>query len=351
THLAEGHSAGACRMRAEVYSAAMSPLGTIIIAWSAVYGYVCLYFILFWMRRRTDREYLAFGLLTGALSLYAVARAIRIDASSWEVSVFASELGAVGFLAMIPFLADFCREVAGGHWRVRALSYVWSAVGLLLVGLGSLTRSSEPEPMLVRYLPSGRTIIEAELSLWSYAYAGIGAVLASASVLRLLRVWKNDQDARVILGTTVLTLIAGVHDLVVVALTRSGLLFAEHVALASVFAMSYMLLDRFARTGRSLQERTAQLSNSYDELRATQEQLVRKEQLAAVGELSAVIAHEVRNPLAIIKNAVSGLRRSNLRPADQQTLLDILDEETDKLNRLMHDLLAYARPVVPKGRA
>jgi signal transduction histidine kinase len=64
-----------------------------------------------------------------------------------------------------------------------------------------------------------------------------------------------------------------------------------------------------------------------------------------------VIAHEVRNPLAIIKNAVSGLRRANLKPSDQETLLGILDEETDKLNRLMHDLLAYARPVVPKGRS
>jgi signal transduction histidine kinase len=89
----------------------------------------------------------------------------------------------------------------------------------------------------------------------------------------------------------------------------------------------------------------------YEELQATQERLVRKEQLAAVGELSAVIAHEVRNPLAIIKNAVSGLRREGLAAQDRRTLLDILDEETDRLNRLVHDLLAYARPVVPRGRS
>jgi signal transduction histidine kinase len=56
----------------------------------------------------------------------------------------------------------------------------------------------------------------------------------------------------------------------------------------------------------------------------------------------------VRNPLAIIKNAVSGLHRPTLRDADRQVLLRILDEEADRLNRLVGDLLAYARPVTPQ---
>src|SRR5690606_8397612 len=167
---------------------------------------------------------------------------------------------------------------------------------------------------------------------------------------RIVPMARLDHDVRVIVVAAALNIAAATHDLITRAMTDSALLLLEHTALLSVFAMSYVLLDRFARTANSLMQRTAELSQSYDELRATQEQLVRKEQLAAVGELSAVIAHEVRNPLAIIKNAVSGLRRANLKPSDQETLLEILDEETDKLNRLMHDLLAYARPVVPKGR-
>jgi signal transduction histidine kinase len=72
---------------------------------------------------------------------------------------------------------------------------------------------------------------------------------------------------------------------------------------------------------------------------------VRKEQLAAVGELSAVVAHEVRNPLAIISNAVATLKRSGVGEEDRQTLLGILDEETTRLNRLVGDLLRYARPI------
>ena len=52
-------------------------------------------------------------------------------------------------------------------------------------------------------------------------------------------------------------------------------------------------------TDQSLQlkRRSGELRHSYDELREAQHELTRKEQLAAVGELSAVIAHEVRNPL------------------------------------------------------
>jgi signal transduction histidine kinase len=67
--------------------------------------------------------------------------------------------------------------------------------------------------------------------------------------------------------------------------------------------------------------------------------------LAAVGELAAAIAHEVRNPLAVIVNAVAGLRRNSAREADREMLLGIVDEETARLNRLVTDLLRFARPV------
>jgi signal transduction histidine kinase len=112
------------------------------------------------------------------------------------------------------------------------------------------------------------------------------------------------------------------------------------------------LLSRFtalraeleART-RELKDRSRALARSYEELRAAQDELVRKEQLAAVGELSAVVAHEVRNPLAIISNAVATLRRAGIADEDRATLLGILEEETSRLNRLVGDLLRYARPV------
>jgi signal transduction histidine kinase len=100
-----------------------------------------------------------------------------------------------------------------------------------------------------------------------------------------------------------------------------------------------------SRRGSEVRARTRELRKALTELSAAQEELGRKEQLAVVGELAAVIAHEVRNPLAIIANAVAGLRKPTLTRDDQGTLLSILEEETTRLNRLVSDLLRYARPV------
>lgn len=72
---------------------------------------------------------------------------------------------------------------------------------------------------------------------------------------------------------------------------------------------------------------------------------IEREQLAAIGELSAMIAHEIRNPLTIIGNAIATLRRKETSAEDRSTLLGILEEEAARLNRFMTDLLSYARPV------
>jgi signal transduction histidine kinase len=97
-------------------------------------------------------------------------------------------------------------------------------------------------------------------------------------------------------------------------------------------------LRRAAELARKLRE-------AEDALSSAQSTAVEKEQLAAVGELSAMIAHEIRNPLTIIGNAVTTLRRKDVAPEDRATLLGILTEESERLNRLVGDLLSYARPV------
>ncbi|WP_434387067.1 ATP-binding protein [Melittangium boletus] len=86
---------------------------------------------------------------------------------------------------------------------------------------------------------------------------------------------------------------------------------------------------------------------SYAELAAARAEMVKRERLAALGELSAIVAHEVRNPLGVIFNAVASLRRLLGANADSAMLLDILSEESDRLNRMVSDLLDYTRPREP----
>ena len=86
---------------------------------------------------------------------------------------------------------------------------------------------------------------------------------------------------------------------------------------------------------------------SYAELAATRAEMVKRERLAALGELSAIVAHEVRNPLGVIFNAVASLRRIMKLEGDAAMLMDILVEESDRLNRMVGDLLDYTRPRNP----
>jgi signal transduction histidine kinase len=89
------------------------------------------------------------------------------------------------------------------------------------------------------------------------------------------------------------------------------------------------------------------LRQSYAELARTQAELIERERLAALGELSASIAHEVRNPLGVIFNSIGSLRRLVEPKGDVKLLLDILSEESERLNHMVGDLLDYSRPIQP----
>lgn len=86
------------------------------------------------------------------------------------------------------------------------------------------------------------------------------------------------------------------------------------------------------------------LRKSYEALSRAQADVVVHERLAALGELSAVIAHEVRNPLAVIFNSLGALRKVAPSTDDARVLLDIVGEEASRLNRIVADLLDFVRP-------
>ncbi len=86
------------------------------------------------------------------------------------------------------------------------------------------------------------------------------------------------------------------------------------------------------------------LRTSYAELAHTRAAMVKRERLAALGELSAIVAHEVRNPLGVIYNAVSSLRRLVGDSDDATVLVDIVEEECRRLNQIVGDLIDFARP-------
>jgi signal transduction histidine kinase len=83
-----------------------------------------------------------------------------------------------------------------------------------------------------------------------------------------------------------------------------------------------------------------------DSISRFQREMSQKERLTSLGRLSTVIAHEVRNPLMIIKAALHELRRPGVDSTRLHEAVKDIDEEVGRLNRIVNEVLDFARPIV-----
>ncbi len=94
--------------------------------------------------------------------------------------------------------------------------------------------------------------------------------------------------------------------------------------------------------GRGLRQRELNLASNLLELQRTRERLVQEERLAAVGRLSSAIAHEIRNPVAMISSSIATAKQ--LSGNEREEMFDIASEEASRLVQLTTEFLTYARP-------
>jgi len=83
------------------------------------------------------------------------------------------------------------------------------------------------------------------------------------------------------------------------------------------------------------------------EVKALTEQLIRADRLAAMGELTAGVAHEVRNPLGIIRASVQLLEERGTDNDRAAEALGVIKQEIDRLDRVIKALLDFGRPSTP----
>lgn len=81
------------------------------------------------------------------------------------------------------------------------------------------------------------------------------------------------------------------------------------------------------------------------QLRETQEQLLHTERLAALGEMSAKVAHEINNPLGIIKNYLTLISKEVKGKKDAEKYLAVVSEEINRIAMIVRELLDFYRPI------
>ncbi|OGP95328.1 MAG: hypothetical protein A2157_20015 [Deltaproteobacteria bacterium RBG_16_47_11] len=122
---------------------------------------------------------------------------------------------------------------------------------------------------------------------------------------------------------------------------ESVMTFAQQAGLAIHHALMYQELKAFSQ---QMQEK---IQKTTADLRKTEAQLIRSEKLAALGQLSAGIAHEIRNPLTSINILIHSLTE-NL-PTEDSRLEDlkVIEEEILRINEIVDQFLRFAKPASP----
>ena len=138
-------------------------------------------------------------------------------------------------------------------------------------------------------------------------------------------------------------LVAGVHEFAEGSYDRPVRVNSQDEIgyLATAFEQMRTALQRHLA---SLEDEKRLLEDANQRLRETQQQLIQSERMAAVGKLASRVAHEVNNPLAIIKTAIRIASNQSTGDTPVKKTLQEIEEEIGRIARIIRGLLDLSRP-------
>ena len=175
--------------------------------------------------------------------------------------------------------------------------------------------------------------------------AGVALILRSRTerlrFLNTIRTW--------LAGVMIVTVLLATILSYGVALTTTRPLAAITTAMREVAATGD-LTRKVALKSRAWDDEDARLlASTFNTLTESiarfQREAAQKDRLSSLGQLSTVIAHEIRNPLMIIRASLSTLRRDRVTSSELREAVSDIDEETMRLNRIVTEVLDFARPI------
>jgi signal transduction histidine kinase len=114
--------------------------------------------------------------------------------------------------------------------------------------------------------------------------------------------------------------------------------------LSSLGQSFHVMTERLLAEEEALKRRVEEVNEANLRLKQAQERLLRSERLASVGRLAAGLAHEVGNPIAAMMGLEELLLQGGLTKAEERDFLQRIARETERVHRILRDLLDFARP-------
>jgi signal transduction histidine kinase len=108
------------------------------------------------------------------------------------------------------------------------------------------------------------------------------------------------------------------------------------------------LEQRVAERTRELAEANRRLNTSLEEIRTTQERLIQSEKLSALGELISGVAHEINNPLTVVRGYAELLTIKQDHPPEVRSMLNEIWREAGRCSQIVKNLLSFARKQKPE---
>jgi signal transduction histidine kinase len=126
--------------------------------------------------------------------------------------------------------------------------------------------------------------------------------------------------------------------------------YAELVMFQVVGLVVATLAEAEKRQRRRLERTSKELAHAYQQLQESFEIIRRSDRLSALGQLSAGLAHEIKNPLASMKGSLEILASDFPPGHDKREFLEILEKELERLNGVLSEFLQFARTPRPDKR-
>ena len=182
------------------------------------------------------------------------------------------------------------------------------------------------------------------------------ASLAGIIILVVLEALRNGLSFSLGLAVALLAALSAATGMLIYQERQSWAILKDLRGVISKIAPTYAALVQITPSANSttaLEQEIRSLTENWRDFcdhcqRVHDTEMVQAEHLATMGELAAGVAHEIRNPLAGIAGAIEIISKDFPKDHPDREILDDLKQEVRRIEKVLSDLLTYARPKAPQ---